>query len=1091
MEMDVSQQAALDSCSRGRAVSIIGAPGTGKTTVLMELVRREQANGSPRIVVVTQDRRAATQLRNSLAHLLGGLGDSIQVQSLTAFCFSIVQEYAQSVGRNDPELIAGPDEDALLSAIIEDPDSGVEFPSFVTQDVRELAEFRSEIRDLITRARELALSPQELKALGEEYDERIWRAGAHIMRLYDQVTEDQVSFSGLSQAADRLDHAQLVTTATHILSQWERHVSMSEGSAPIRYGELASTGITRPHWDWVVVDDIQNAPWSIVALLQELLKDGTGIVVSGDPDSAVQGFRGGAYSLPGDVCRPEPLGIDAQAAYLKQRYRGGEGSTALARRLSSYIRIGGGAAAQRRFTAPSGHDHIIGQRFVHEEEEVAWIARRIRHLHLLESVPFSEIAVVTRSRADHHAIRSSLVRRGIPVEQLGSDIPLREHPAVASLLDLVSWALHGHQVLSRSGAITTGLPRVLVSPMIGIDPLELSRMERTLRGCDLVMGGHRDLEQLLMLVCEGPEALESVASHGVDELMRAARIFQSIRRSAQRYDDQAEQVLWAAWDACGRAEVWRKEALSGGARGDAADSSLDAVIQLFRVAQRMADRHPYVSIDSLIEEISKQDLPEDSIARAGASVDAVCLTTPSASIGRSWDHIVIAGLQEGVWPNLRLRDTLTHTSRLSSIVMGREVPGLREESYKAEAYEEVLDDELRQLHFAVTRARQSICITCVENDDARPSRFVSALGFHWEEAEPRTDLKRSRGVVEGGAPPIVHAPIMALPRPYADELDSIALVGILRQILYAVPAGSPESRRARDLLARLSASGVVSADERAWYDVLPERAASNFVSGSPQPGPVSVSPSGVEKMLECPLRGFLSSVGGERKDTGVQASIGTLIHSLAERFPAGGLEELLSAFDTDWRREFGDPESSAFGQAEYDKRRNQVINLAKYLQELPPALETEKFVSAELPPDIVLRAVIDRVSVDDHGNIRIVDFKTGKPISKTQVADHPQLQLYQWALSQTAHQDQSGGGPGEPASAELIFLSREWDPDPKKRFVQQKLDEKGVARAESRVREVGRLLRGQNFPANPNESLCKVCAFRRVCPAQPEGAMFS
>ncbi len=84
---------------------------------------------------------------------LGSLSERVGVHTLTAFAYSIVQAYAQAVGRRDPELISGPEEDALLAEILGDADAPIEFPEFVTDDLRATKGFRSQIRDLITRAR--------------------------------------------------------------------------------------------------------------------------------------------------------------------------------------------------------------------------------------------------------------------------------------------------------------------------------------------------------------------------------------------------------------------------------------------------------------------------------------------------------------------------------------------------------------------------------------------------------------------------------------------------------------------------------------------------------------------------------------------------------------------------------------------------------------------------------------------------------------------------------------------------------------------------------------------------------------------------
>lgn len=106
----------------------------------------------------------------------------------------------------------------------------------------------------------------------------MWVAGAHVLDLYESVTAAQDAFAGSSQSPDRLDHARLVGAATAMLRNWDGNVSR----------EPQARRFPRPRWDWVLVDDVHNAPGSIVALLAELACDGASIVVTGDPDASVQ-----------------------------------------------------------------------------------------------------------------------------------------------------------------------------------------------------------------------------------------------------------------------------------------------------------------------------------------------------------------------------------------------------------------------------------------------------------------------------------------------------------------------------------------------------------------------------------------------------------------------------------------------------------------------------------------------------------------------------------------------------------------------------------------------------------------------------------
>ncbi|MFT3945083.1 MAG: ATP-dependent DNA helicase [Ancrocorticia sp.] len=1068
-ELDETQRSALEACVPACRVSVVGAPGTGKTSVLSALVQREVLRAQelgraqmPRIAILTQDRRAASELRSRISLALGGLPETVSIQTLTAFSFTLVQTYAQAVGRRDPELISGPDEDAMLADILLDSASGIDFPHFVDDDVRALPAFRAEIRNLVTRAVELGYGPDDLERLGAQRNEPMWVSGAQVMRAYDLLVTARDAFAGDSSAPDRLDHAQLVGAAAALLSRWERNVQ----GTPMGAAKM----ISRPRWDWILVDDIQNAPRSILYLLAELARDGAALVTAGDPDSAVQGFRGGVASLPGDVLAPEPDGLGCAPVFLGRRHRGGEAIADLADNLTQRIRVGGGLVTHRRPAAEEVGldlaegitDLVSGLRFVHGEEETAAIARTLRTIHHREGVEYSRMAVITRSRGAHAALRRSLIRRGVPVEQIGSDQPLRFHPAVASLLDLVRLALH---IPGEDGLPT--LRSVLVSPIIGIDPLHLRRMCRTLRGYEIASGGGRNEDRLLELVLGGPQALLDLAPQGVMDLVAASRVIMGIRRIAAQSARQAEEVLWAAWDGSGKSDLWRDQALRNGLVGDHADSSLDAIIQLFRVAQRMADREPDVTIESLLRELSVQDLPEDSIARTGSVNDAVSLTTPSASQGREWDVVVIAGLQDGVWPNLRLRDTYTHTTRLAQIATGREAPGTSAERQRFEAFQDVLDDELRQLHHAIGRARQQLIVTCVESDDAQPSRFFEAMGFVYEE---EVEAARESAARES-------APVLRAPCAQHSELDMAGLVGQLRRGLRR-----DETREAAEAtLQRLRAAGVPEAQPYMWFDEL--AVTPNVEVGVAEP--VHVSPSRVEKLLACPLQGFLSSSGGESSDDRGAAQVGTLIHSLAEELPHGSEAELMASFERKWRAEFEEPESSYEAYREYLHGQELVRNLALYLAAHPEDVETEQRVRVDVSEDVALSASFDRVVRTPEGVV-IADFKTGKVRpTKAEVVDHVQMQLYQWAASQLPAYERVAG-------AELVFLGRLMKRENMPAVdVQPALDETGMARATERINEAARVLAASEFPANPSDATCRNCQFLAVCPAKPEGRMFS
>ena len=284
-----------------------------------------------------------------------------------------------------------------------------------------------------------------------------------------------------------------------------------------------------------------------------------------------------------------------------------------------------------------------------------------------------------------------------------------------------------------------------------------------------------------------------------------------------------------------------------------------------------------MQIRELIDEVTSQQLPEDSIARLGSGQEAVTLTTPSASQGREWDVVVIAGLQDGVWPNMRVRDSYTHTARLTQIATGRLVPGLSESEQRFQDVEETLDDELRQLYHCLGRARRRLILTCVQSDESVPSRFFDAMGFVKEEDADGAEEEPSR--------------LLLGPRAQHADLDMPGLVGQLRRA-----AGGAEAEGAADVLSQLREGGVAEAQPGMWLDQVAAR------TGGEATGISSVSPSRVESLLACPLQGFLQGVGADSADGHGAANLGTFIHAIAKELPHGTLSEYIELMDSGGRR---------------------------------------------------------------------------------------------------------------------------------------------------------------------------------------------
>ena len=131
-----------------------------------------------------------------------------------------------------------------------------------------------------------------------------------------------------------------------------------------------------------------------------------------------------------------------------------------------------------------------------------------------------------------------------------------------------------------------------------------------------------------------------------------------------------------------------------------------------------------------------------------------------------------------------------------------------------------------------------------------------------------------------------------------------------------------------------------------------------------------------------------------------------------------------------------------------------------------------------------LRGFIDRLELDSDGRVHVVDLKTGKKaFSRDDLKEHAQLGTYQLAVRAGALDDQLPGRP-ETGGAELVLLRLEDGPGPK---VQGQAPlEPSPSWVEELLDTAVRRVLGESFPPIPNDR-CTMCAFRRCCPAQPDG----
>ncbi|MDY6143025.1 MAG: ATP-dependent DNA helicase [Arcanobacterium sp.] len=1095
IELDEHQRAVLDAVlMNGRvadserqtpsgplALSVVGAPGSGKTLLLRVCVESMlHEHPRSRIAVLCADRRSANQLRNELSVQLGGLSENVTVRSITAFAYAIASYDAQRRMRRLPELVSGPEQDAFLRSLFDTFARGFtrleSFGGSFDEQTLRMPAFRAEFRDLITRAAELELSPRDLQDLGEELHEKAWVQGADVMDRYEKAFLTEASQS--SENPDRVDHARLITRAAAALRMWDRDEPDASGMR---------LGFPRPQWDAVFVDDVQDSTLALRTLLRELRAGGSRVVVFGNPDQAVQSYRGGVAQMPALLARQEREGgISAATVYLRHTYRGGDELTKLREELASAIHVTGTAGHRNSVFAGSveqvdlshgGGEPIEAHAFLNQHEETAFIASKLRWLHFHGKVPYGEMAVITRSRQGQQAFRLALMNHGIPVAPLGATQTLRSNRVIHAIIELIRCAQVKEEDGERSASVhrdakgevidAARLARLAMSPIFGIDALEWRRAIRQLHGWEVKNGGSRTINSIVEGIVTDPHNSIYTKVETIDRLVRAI----TRTRGAIEHSASASQALWQIWDSLGVAEDWREIALEGSRDADHANADLDAMMQLFRMAQRLEDQaQGSVPLEKLVDYVEEQDLPEDSIARASSSDDSVTLTTPHGVNGRTWSHVFIAKMNDGVWPNTALRNPLTHVPELTQRIIRMQLgssPGQGAQQSRVD----VIDDEMRMLLQSVSRARQGVIFTCVDGETSNPSRFL-----RWITSQGKVTSIVTHDVAQHEANPAS-----------SGEGSVESYIAELHQLMRRVPAGSKEWSIAGAQLKRLRDAGILVADDSLWVPYLEPSTTQAITAQKPR-----VSPSRVAGIIACPLKDFLEHAGGNDDDARQNLDFGNLIHTIAEQHPSGTLGDLEAALETQW-------ESFGFGHDTLDDARrkkqaqDQLVILAKYFEMVR---KTHASVLVEVPASAdtgasIISGRLDRVEIANDGKSAFVtDIKTGKtPPKKAQLAQHPQLLVYQWLINRGAVVTHEESVPAKSGGARLLYLGVGTNKIP--RYEQSALPASQMHTVTHLIDTAGRLSSGNSFVAHPDSATCYNCAFVRMCPAQGSGRIFS
>ena len=1063
--LDQAQQQVVDH--EGGPLLVLAGPGTGKTTTIVAAVadRIERRGIAPeRILVLTFSRKAAAELRERITARLHRTTREPLAVTFHSYAYALARREFVLAGDEPPRLLSAPEQLLEVRRMLrgEAQDGGARWPERLRPALATRG-FAEEVRDLLLRAAERGLDGRGLRQLGKLRDRDDWMAAAAFLDRYAARFD--------LAPVPAYDYAEIVRIAAALLGREET-----------RQRE-------RGAYDVVLVDEYQDSDPAQESLLMALAGEGRELIAVGDPDQSIYAFRGADVRALTEF--PERFrtadGHPAPVVALRACRRSGPvllaASRRVARRLPAAPAAGGpvpgGPGSHRALVpvpgAPPGEIRILVADS--STQEAALVADTLRRAHLADGVPWSSMAVLVRSATRQvPLLRRALTAANVPVTVAGDELPLADEPGTRPLLMLLRCALRPDELDEQTAA------ELLCGPLGGTDALGLRRLRRSLQ---LLADADPDPDpgnrsthpnartpanaDMVAAALLDPRDLAVVPDRVAGPAKRVAGLL-ATARDAIKKGGSAEDVLWAIWDASGLAGPWQLASAAGGPPGAAADRDLDAVLALFDQAAHFADSMPPGAPGLFADTLSGQEIVGDTLAERAVREDCVRILTAHRSKGLEWDVVVVAGVQEETWPDLRLRGSLLGADELAEVAhhglsetaRPGDWPGQRigADVDAAMLAAKLLAEERRLFYVAVTRARRRLVVTAAggEDTDQRPSRFLTELAGDEIPVERVADAP-------GG-----HR-----------WLSMPALVADLRRAA-ADTARPPAVRQAAAAqLARLAAVGVRAAHPREWYALTELSDAGPIVTGGEA---VRLSPSQVESFTRCGLRWLLeAAVGAGRTD--VLRHLGTVIHAAAVLAASGAAERAVAErIDEIWHHlDFGSAWYSAKQRALAERMVRKFLDWhAENPREL---IAVEQALKVRIG-QVEITGRVDRLEADEAGRAVVVDLKTGGSAPREdELVRHPQLGVYQLAVLLGAFER---FGLAEPGGAELVQVGKASGVTLRAKVQRQGAlaedDEPGWAK--DLVETVAAGMAGPVFEARVNPG-CRTCPVASCCPVNPEG----
>jgi DNA helicase II / ATP-dependent DNA helicase PcrA len=1025
MELSSAQRKAVEYLD-GPQIILAGA-GSGKTRVIVAKAQYliEQKGYAPdSIFVITYSNKTQAELEDRMSVL----GDKLPlIKTFHSFGMDLIAEFGQYLKLSTETNKVSEHRlwQYLKRAIGELTESDLLDTNQSMKVYLDLKAFISRAKDeLVLPEQIIVRAEQELATIpaGLETDDAIlnrakWSKvleAAKIFQSYERIKSQDSSAPG---GVGGIDYGDMIVL-THRLLSSEKVVGAS----------------LRKRCRYILVDEFQDANFAQVEILHLIASNTCGVTVVGDDDQAIYRFRGASFA---SFRLFQKLFPGWKIFRLEENYRS---QANIVKAAQALIEVDPTARfdPDKKMTASKPEAaKVIVRKCPDDYSEALAVATEIEHLLKDEAYQQpSSIAVLVRARRHKDVLVKILERKGIDyfydrqVSELATKsaallLSLYEFTVNDSRADLVP-SIMNHFVPNLRPEIEHDINYQLSRQ--GTNPLTILAAFVADHGEDSPSG----LEAMITLLSRLKTLVsENTPLQLLEKIIIETGIFKDIITGHEILDNKAMQEI------------------SG----------------ILKTAEKFLTEYPGASHTAFLEYLDWQSAGGENDAESEVT-SPVVIQTVHGSKGLEYPVVFMIGLSNRRFPPQKQSSLLEFPAELYNEELP---PG----DYR-------ISEERRLFYVGMTRARELLYLYGVEKKGTKISQFISELSkspaFAFSgECEI---IGRSESEIEEGICPdkILHDPHAAVIIPGNQPLDQ-AVSESLNELWEKQSATAKTPEEFEKLKVEFSEkleAGLAQLKNNIQTDIFhaPE-IPRHYTVGN-------ISYTDITAFKDCPLKFYFRKVLYLPSPSGPQQSLGSVIHSVLEEagksMMAGQkpvLNDLLTSFETHWRKAFlDDPDSKERLRQRARDLLERFINIQAARISIPIALE-QKF-KIELAPELDgktpnLTGRIDRVDKVD-GELEIIDYKSGKQPSASDLKTDLQLPIYALACRELFHE--------YPRRLTYIFLGDNTTHD-------ASYDPVSLEKIKSDILETISRINHSDFAATPG-NICARCDYRRICPARAE-----